>query len=140
YETRRTQNAVVNEQPLEWSERVLVVYSPSLAKQAQQGLTERLDHTEAKLQALTPPPGRGKRPWIELAPLQAEVEAILEAHRVKELIQVTYQRVETSRQRRKYKGCPARTDLKIRYELTVTRQEAAVTEAQRQLGWRLYVT
>jgi transposase len=75
-----------------------------------------------------------------LAPLQAEVEAILEAQRVKELIQITYQRVETSHQRRKYKDRPARTEVKVRYELTVTRQEAAVTEAQRQLGWRLYVT
>jgi transposase len=125
---------------VEWSERFLVVYSPSLAKQAYQGLTERLDHAEAKLRALTPPPGRGKRPRAELAPLQAEVEAILEAQRVKELIQITYQRVETSHQRRKYKDRPARTEVKVRYELTVTRQEAAVTEAQRQLGWRLYVT
>jgi transposase len=140
YETRRTQTAVVNEQLVEWSERVLVVYSPSLANQADQGLTERLDHAEAKLRALTPAPGRGKRVWAELAPLQAEVETILKTHRVKELIQVTYQRVETSHQRRKYKDRPARTEVKVRYELKVTRQEAAVTEAQRQLGWRLYVT
>jgi transposase len=123
-----------------WSERVMVIYSPSLAKQGQQGLAERLAHAEAKLRALTPPPGRGKQPWTELAPLQAEAEAILADHRVKELLQVSYQRLESVHQRRKYKDRPAGTEVKVRYELTVSRQEAAVTEAQRPLGWRLYVT
>jgi transposase len=49
YETSRPQTAVVNDQAVEWLERVLVVYSPTLAKQAQQGLMERLDRAEAKL-------------------------------------------------------------------------------------------
>jgi transposase len=140
YETTRPQNALVKEQWLEWEERVLVIYSPSLAKQAQQGLTERLQHAEEKLRALTPPPGRGKQQWVELAPLQAEVEAILEYHRVKEFLQVTYQRHQTQRQRRKYKDRPARTEVKVRYELAVTRNEAALAQARRRLGWRLYVS
>jgi transposase len=140
YETSRPQKALVKEQWLEWEERVLVIYSPSLAKQAQQGLTERLQHAEEKLRALTPPPGRGKQQWVELAPLQAEVEAILEYHRVKEFLQVTYQRHQTQRQRRKYKDRPARTEVKVRYELAVTRNEAALAQARRRLGWRLYVS
>jgi transposase len=140
YETTRPQNALVKEQWLEWEERVLVIYSPSLAKQAQQGLTERLQHAEEKLRVLTPPPGRGKQQWAELAPLQAEVEAILEYHRVKQFLQVTYQRHETRRQRRKYKDRLARTEVKVRYELAVTRNEAALEQARRRLGWRLYVS
>jgi len=140
YQTTRPQRTVVKEQLVEWEERVLVVYSLSLAKQAQQGLAERLHHAEAKLRAFTPLPGRGKQQWVELAPLQAEVEAILEVHRVKELVQVTYQRHETQRQRRKYKDRPACTEVKVRYELTITRNEAAIEQAQRRLGWRLYVT
>jgi transposase len=140
YETRRPQRAGVKEHLVEWQERVLVIYSPDLAKQAQEGLNQRLQHAEAKLQALTPPPGRGKQPWAELAPLQAEVEAILADHRVKDLVQVTYQRHETHHQRRKYKDRPACTEVKVRYQLTVTRNEAAIEPAQRRLGWRLYVT
>jgi transposase len=140
YETTRPQNALIKEQGVEWEEPVLVIYSPGLAKQAQQGLTERLQHAEEKLRALTPPPGRGKQQWAELAPLQAQVEAILEYHRVKEFVQVTYQRHETQRQRRKYKDRPARTEVKVRYELAVTRNEAALQQAQRRLGWRLYVS
>ncbi|NWG72689.1 MAG: IS1634 family transposase [Parvularculaceae bacterium] len=140
YETSRSQTAVVKEQVVTWSERVLVIYSPSWAQQGQQGLAKRLAHAEAKLRALTPPPGRGKHQWTELAPLQAEAEAILESHRVKGLLQVTYQRLESVRQRRKYKDRPAETEVKVRYELKISRQETAVAEAQRHLGWRLYVT
>ncbi|MBE7468670.1 MAG: IS1634 family transposase [Anaerolineales bacterium] len=140
YETSRSQTAVVKEQVVTWSERVLVIYSPSWAQQGQQGLTKRLAHAEAKLRALTPPPGRGKHQWTELGPLQAEAEAILESHRVKGLLQVTYQRLESVRQRRKYKDRPAETEVKVRYELKISRQETAVAEAQRHLGWRLYVT
>jgi len=140
YKTTRPQSALIKEQLVEWEEQVLVVYSPSLAKQAQQGLAERLQHAEEKLHALTPPPGRGKQQWAELAPLQAEVEAILQYHRVKEFVQVTYQRHEAKRERRKYKDRPARTQVKVRYELTVTRTQAALEQVQRRLGWRLYVT
>jgi hypothetical protein len=32
YETRRSQSCLVKEQPVEWEERVLVIYSPALAK------------------------------------------------------------------------------------------------------------
>jgi transposase len=72
--------------------------------------------------------------------LQAEVDAILEHHRVKEFLQVTYQRQETRYQRRKYKDRPARTEVKVRYELKFNRQEATLQQAQQRLGWRLYVT
>jgi transposase len=140
YETTRPQSALVKAQLMEWQERVLVIYSPSLAKPAQQGLADRLYRAEEKLRALTPPPGRGKQQWTELAPLQAEVAAILEHHRVKEFLQVTYQRHETQRQRRKYKNRPAQFEVKVRYELKFNRQEAALDQARQRLGWRLYVT
>lgn len=140
YETTRSQRAVLKDQLVEWEERVLVIYSPSLAKQAQQGLAQRLQRAQEKLQALTPAPGRGKPQWVELAPLQAEAEAILAHHRVQEFLQVTYQRHETKSERRKYKDRPARTETKVRYELKVTQNEAVLTQAQRRLGWRLYVT
>jgi transposase len=140
YATTRPQTALVKDQLVEWEERVLVIYSPTLAKQAQQGLADRLYRAEEKLRALTPPPGRGKQQWTELAPLQAEVEAILAHHRVQEFVQVTYQRHETQRQRRKYKDRPARIEVKVRYELKVNRQETALQQVRQRLGWRLYVT
>lgn len=65
YETTRTQQAIVNEKFLTWNERLLVVYSSTLAEQAEQGLAQRLARAQEKLNALTPTSGRGKKQWTE---------------------------------------------------------------------------
>jgi transposase len=51
-------------QAMDWDERILVVYSPSLAKNARNGLSHRLDNAEKAIQSLTPTRGRplGGRP------------------------------------------------------------------------------
>jgi hypothetical protein len=53
---------------VKWTERVLVIYSPSLAQSAYRGLHGRLQRAEDKLLALTPAPGRGQRQYDDLAP------------------------------------------------------------------------
>jgi transposase len=98
-----------------------------------------LRRAEEKLLALTPAPGRGKRQYDELAPLQAEAEAILQQHRVAGLLQVSYQRQVSQRQVRKYKDRPARTEEKVRYQLHLSRNQAAIEAQYRTMGWRLYV-
>jgi len=77
YEISRSQAEMVAEELVEWTERVLVIYSPTLAQSGYRGLQGRLQRAEEKLLALTPAPGRGQRQYEELAPLQAEVEAFL---------------------------------------------------------------
>lgn len=138
YEISRSQTAMVAEELVEWTERVLVIYSPSLAQRAYQGLQGRLQRAADKLLALTPAPGRGQRQYDELAPLQAEAEAILQQYRVADLLQVTYERQVSQRQLRQYKDRPARTEQKVRYQLHLSRDEAAVEAQYRTLGWRLY--
>ena len=123
---------------IKWTERVLVIYSPTLAQGAYRGLQGRLQRAEEKLLALTPAPGRGKRQYDELAPLQADVEAILQQYRVTDLLQVTYEPQISRRQVRKYKDRPARTEQKVRYQLQLSRHEAALEAQYRTLGWRLY--
>ncbi len=140
YETDREQTAKVDQETVAWTERVLVVYSPSLAKAANQGLTQRLQRAQTKLLALTPPPGRGRRQWSDQAALQAEVEKILKQHRVQDLLLVTYARQERSRHIRTYKDRPARTETKVRYQLTVSPDRAAIDKVRRTHGWRLYVS
>jgi hypothetical protein len=93
-----------------------------------------LQRAEEKLLALTPAPGRGKRQYDELAPLQAE--AILQQHCVAGLLQVTYQRQVSQRQVRKYKDRPARTEEKVRYQLHLSRNQAAIEAQHRTMGWR----
>ena len=90
YEATREQKAEVEGQSIAWQERVLVIYSPVLARKARQGLVKRLERAEEALLALTPPPGRGKRQWDDLEALQKAAHAILKKHRVQELLEVQY--------------------------------------------------
>jgi transposase len=139
YETTRRQEAEVAEEPVVWTERVLVIYSPNLAQSQYRGLESRLQRAEEKVVALTPPPSRGKRQYDDLAPLQAEAEAILQKHDVTDLLDLTYERQVSRRQKRKYKERPAYVEETVRYQLHVQRNEEAIANEYRTLGWRLFV-
>jgi transposase len=139
YETRREQEASFAGETVRWSERVLVVYSPQLAQRAQQGLQARLQRAEQRLLALTPSPGRGKRPADDLGQLQQAAKAIVQQLQVSDLLQVDYDQHLTCRHIRRYKDRPARTEHKCRYQIQVTRNQAAIQAQARLMGWRLYV-
>lgn len=138
YEVTRSQEAVVEGQPVAWQERVLVVYSPSLAKRARRGLAQRLGRAEQALQALTPPRGRGHRQWDDLEALRARVQTTLKKHRVEGLLEVSYVEEAERRSIRKYRDRPARTEEQRRYGVQVKRNHQAIAAARRLLGWRLY--
>lgn len=140
FETTRSQTAQVAGEPVVWHERLLVIYSPTLAAQSSQALTQRLQQAQQALLALTPPPGRGRRQWSELAPLQAAVDAILQRFRVAELLTVRLERQESQRPLRKYKARPAGSTTTVRYQLHVAPDWAAIERVRRTLGWRLFVT
>jgi transposase len=141
YETTRSQEAVLaNQQKMEWEERLLVVYSPPLARKRRRGLSQRLDNAEQAILALTPPRGRGKRQKKDLSALQSSVDSILKKYRVEGLIDVSYICQQEQRRIRKYKDRPARTEISIRYVVQVKRNQQAIYEVRRAMGWRLYVT
>lgn len=137
-EVTRWQEAQVNGQPVVWEERLLLVYSPPLAKRARRGLSQRLERAEQALLALTPPRGRGKRQWDDLEALQGEVQAILKKRRVEGLLDVTYVKEVERRHIRKYGDRPARTEERVRYVIQVRRHQEAIAVARRLMGWRLY--
>jgi transposase len=140
WESTRPQVATLAETEVQWAERLLLIYSPTLARSAERGLERRLRTAEAKLTRLTPAVGRGKRQYRTLAPLQAAVENILQQHRVAEFLQVDYHQHVTKRHIRKYRDKPARTETRVRYAVGVTRNAVAIQSAQRRMGWRLYAT
>ena len=76
---------------IEWMERLLLIHSPVYAQQQQRGLEQRLQTASAKLKALTPPTGRGKRQIRELEVLQQKAIAILKSHRVEDLLVYSYE-------------------------------------------------
>lgn len=140
YETQRLLESQQAAGHVSWTERILVVYSPSLAKQASRGLQERLERAQESLSALTPPPGRGRRQVGELAPLQAEANKILKQYRVENLLTLTYERQERQQRIRGYRDRPERTKVQVRYQLHMQIDTAAIEAAERSHGWRLYVT
>ena len=60
YEFNRTQSTTIDEELVTWTERVLMVRSTALATRDAKVMMKRLAQAEARLNALTPEPGRGK--------------------------------------------------------------------------------
>jgi transposase len=146
YEFERPLKAETDGETLEWSERVLVVRSESYRRAQREGLDGRLQRATEELRALTPKPGRGKRQIRDETELAQAAAAILKAHDVESLLTYTCERQE--KRHTKYlgrgRGSPNRPKQEIvtvRYQLTaVIRQEDAIAELQKMLGWRVYVT
>jgi transposase len=141
FEVTRAQTAKVAGRPHTWEERCLVVCSRAYAETERAALHQRLARAEADLRQLTPPRGRGQHPIREEAALQAQVTALLGHYRVVGLLDVTWVREVTVHPKRAYRGQPAHTEEDVRYVITaVQRHPAAIEQAERLLGWRIYLT
>ncbi len=140
FEVSRSRESVVNGETVVWDERLLVVRSHSYTKTMQDGLHRRLNKAEAALKGLTPARSRGKRQIKDEESLLSAIEKIEKKYRVEGLFHHTYEQEVTERHIRAYKGKPARTERQVRYQLTVTRNQEAIAEAQNKAGWRIYAT
>src|SRR5215468_2190385 len=96
YEFERPLHAMVEGEPVCWTERVQIVRSPTLAQRQQATLEKRVAAAEEELRALTPAPGRGKRPIRDADTLQAAIARVLERHDVGGLLTATWERHETT--------------------------------------------
>jgi transposase len=127
-------------------ERVFVVYSESYAQAQARGLEHRLATATAKLNALTPPRGRGKRQIKDEAQLRQTAQAVLQAQRVEGLLSYTFERQEEHQVRFVGRGRgaadrPQRIVKQVRYQITsVVRHEADITAQKDTFGWRAYAT
>ena len=146
YEFDRTISAEVDGKVQTWTERVFVVRSKTYQRILEKGLEGRLQRAAAKLFALTPEPGRGKRQMREESALVAAAEAILKAHDVEGLLAYSFERQETRQTKYIGRGCggpdrPTREIVTVRYQITtVTRQAETIAALQQTFGWRAYVT
>ena len=140
FEVEREQTVVVAGQAVTWSERLLVVRSFSYQASMLAGLHRRLDKAEPALQALTPARSRGQRQIQDEASLLSAIERIEKQYGVQGLFTYEYQQEVSERQLHKYGDKPARTERKVRFQLMVTRQQAAIAAAEFQMGWRIYAT
>jgi transposase len=146
YEFDRVLTAVVQSQSLTWTERVLVVRSSAMAARQSAQLEKRLTRAQAKLKALTPEPGRGKRQIREEGALQAAIDRVLEQYDVQGLLTVEWKKEQTTTTRYQGPGrpgpCrPTYTETTTRYVITsVRRNETAIVARGYRLGWRAYAT
>lgn len=92
--TRECQATVAKEE-ITWTERVLMLYSQTYQQTLSRGLSERLATARAKLPALTPAPGRGKRQIQEEAALRKAAEAVLRTHHLQGLLNYSFERQES---------------------------------------------
>jgi transposase len=144
YEVERTCHEPQGEE--EWTERVLVVRSPAHAARQVAGLASRLEHAEAKLTALTPPRGRGKRQITDQATLLEAIASVLKAHRVEGLLDVQWEK--QSERQTQYVGRgrgsanrDKRVIKKTRYQITrIVRHEEAIAALNGQFGWKAFAT
>ena len=146
YERSRACTMEVNGQALSWTERVLVVHSPTYAETLTRALQQRLATASAKLTALTPARGPGKRQISDEVTLVAAANAILQRYGVEGLLTYSFERqVE---QQVKFVGRgrggadrPRQVIERVRYQLSaVQRAEPALAALQQTFGWRAYVT
>jgi transposase len=140
FEVMRTQKTKVAGQFVQWQERLLAVRSFQYTQSMHTLLHRRVDKAEKALRALTPARQRGKRQFKDKARLLAAIERIEEKYRVKDMFTYEYQQEVTERQIRAYGDKPARMERKVRFQLTVTRNEQAIADAERRAGWRIYAT
>jgi transposase len=140
FEVNREQSFRSARQETTWTERLLVVRSFSYMQSMLDGLHRRLTKAEKALGALTPTRSRGKRQINNEASLLASIERIEKQYRVQGLFAYEYHQEVSERQVRGYQGKPGRTERKVRFQLTVSRHQAAIDIAEFQLGWRIYAT
>lgn len=130
----------------EWSERVQLVKSLSLARRQGEQLEERLQRAEVELRALTPPVGRGRRQFREEEVLREAIAEVLQRHRVAGFLSVTWQREEQREKRYEGRGRGGAKrkwhwDVVIRYQvMNVCREEDVIVAAKYRQGWRVQVT
>lgn len=129
-----------------WHERVLVIHSPMHAQQQVKGLEKRLVNAEAKLYALTPARGRGKRQLTTESGLLEAIGKVLKGHRVEGLLRVTYVKqtaCKTTYVGRGRGGAKRQQQVveKVRYHITeVRRDDEQVAGLKAGLGWKAFVT
>jgi len=140
FEVNRRRESVVNGETITWPERLLVIRSHRYTRTVQQGLHNRLDKAEAAFKKLTPSRARGKKQIKDEATLLSAIEQIEKKYRVAGFFDCTHECQVEERYIRAYRGNPARSERKVRYQLSVARNQTAIADAEFKAGWRIYAT
>ena len=140
FEVARPRQGKIADQSFTWTERLLVVRSTQFAKSSLKLLHKRLEKAEKALKSLTPARGRGKHQIKDEARLLVSIKSVEKKYRVQGFFKFVYQKELTKKKVRAHKDKPARIERKVRFQLTVTRNQEAIERAEAKTGWRIYAT
>jgi transposase len=130
--------AEVNGQQIAWTERRWLVRSLAYAQGQHKQLERRLQKAEEQLAQLNErKQGRKRLTGRELA---VAAEDIVNKQRVQSMLN---REVRTSTHQRKVRGYgdrPERVEKEQEHRLEVSRRDAEITQAKREMGWRVYGT
>jgi len=139
FECRETLTAVIDGRESSWEERRLVVRSLVQAEAATATLYSRLKKAQQAIEGLNERK-QGKKRFTEVETLRQTAEALLKRYKVTGLLVLQYTEQVQERQVHKYKERPAETRIERRVFVAVQRDETAIQETVRRLGWRVYGT
>jgi len=130
---------IIGGQEITWVERRLVVRSLAHAKSAEAGLRSRLEKAQSAIEALNERK-RGKERLTGAESLRQAAEAIIERQAVAGLLVLQIAEQVQEQHVRKYGARPAETRIQRQVSVAVQRDESAIQQAIRRLGWRVYGT
>lgn len=139
WETTSEVTAEVEDVPISWTERRVLVRSRRMQAAQSQALERRLLLAEADLADLLVA-RRGKTCPTTPGEADSAIAALLERHQVEGLLTVTLTAEAQTRTIRAYRGQPAREETRYRMRVDSGRNEAALAAARERLGWQVYVT
>jgi len=130
--------ATVDGKQIEWTERRWLVRSSAYARSGEEALERKLREAEEGLHEL-PVRKQGKKQRF-YQELQQAGEALVAEKGLQGLLCFTVRAVMTQKKKRAYKDKPERVETEVRFEVEVTRQEEAIQERKREMGWQVYAT
>lgn len=139
YERAVTVTAAVAGKEVSWVERRLVVRSLAQAKAGEATLRRHLALAQTAIRALNDRK-QGKPRLATVTALREAAEALCRRYQVTGLLVLTYAEQVHERQVRQYGDSPAETRRDCQAQVAVTPDEAALQQALRRLGWRVYGT
>jgi transposase len=130
--------AQLEQQQVQWTERRWLVRSVAYAQGQQEALDRRLASAEASLHELVTRK-QGKKQLFH-AELMEAAQAIVKREGVEGLL--SYQATARIRKTKKraYRDRPAREETEVFFEIQVQREEEAIEQKKREMGWQVYST
>lgn len=131
-------SAEVENAEVRWTERRWLVRSHAYARGQQEALERRLATAEACVREL-PTRKQGKEQLFH-AELMRAADVVVKREQVEGLLRCEARAVVTRRKERAYRGRPATEETDVSFEVEVRRDDAAIEEKTREMGWQVYAS